>query len=280
MIVLFDSTLAPILSGAEKFSHQGDFVSSPQGALILFSVLVVPLRIGFALQDPPNMSFAYILDWIVDVMFGIDIIANFRTAYFDNHGVLVTDLGRIRRNYMRGFFIIDFVSTVPFDRILPVGRGAKLIRVLRLVRLFKLLRLFRIGRAIESLQEMGVPVRAIHSTKLILQLSFLAHLLACGWFFVFIEIEDLGLTPCEGGHLGCTSGSGMEQVCTSDFYGKDPWPGGKAGECMTGWANHADTRGLSALADTVKPDLGWSYVTSRIVVLINNAPSRHKLGRK
>ena len=99
------------------------------GGLILFSVIVVPWRIGFDRSPEPG-GFGDILDWIIDVFFALDIVFNFRTAYYDKHGILITDTRQIRKSYLKGFFLIDFLSTVPFDRILPVGRqvGPALLR--------------------------------------------------------------------------------------------------------------------------------------------------------
>lgn len=58
----------------------------------------------------------------------------------------------IAREYLRTWFIVDFVSTVPLDTIfakavLNAGalRGTKLIRMIRLVRLFKIFRLLKVS---------------------------------------------------------------------------------------------------------------------------------------
>jgi hypothetical protein len=48
----------------------------------------------------------------VDVYFIVDIGMNFRTAYFDNRGMIVIDKVRIAKEYLRTWFIIDFVTCV------------------------------------------------------------------------------------------------------------------------------------------------------------------------
>lgn len=60
----------------------------------------------------------FYLDVVVDVMFGLDIFLCFRVAYQDEQLVYVTEPRMIAHNYLRGWFIIDFLSTFPIDRII------------------------------------------------------------------------------------------------------------------------------------------------------------------
>lgn len=86
------------------------------GGIILYSVIIVPYRIGF--DDTPRPW--SLLDWsdiLIDFLFFLDIILTFRTAYVDNQGTLVVDPKKIRANYIRGMFVPDWLSTIPFDRI-------------------------------------------------------------------------------------------------------------------------------------------------------------------
>jgi len=57
------------------------------------------------------------LDLVVDVMFMADMIVNFRTS-FVHDGELIVDARRIAVNYLRGWFLIDAVSAIPFDFVL------------------------------------------------------------------------------------------------------------------------------------------------------------------
>ena len=84
------------------------------GMLILFSVAVVPLRLGF---DIPATSPWIIIDWITDGIFTIDIVVTFRTGYLDDNNNLVTIPKMIRSRYLSFWFIIDLLSTVPIDKI-------------------------------------------------------------------------------------------------------------------------------------------------------------------
>ncbi|CAM9769289.1 unnamed protein product, partial [Hapterophycus canaliculatus] len=89
----------------------------------------------------------------------------------------------IAREYLRTWFIVDFVSTVPLDTIFSelvlnpdALRGTKLIRMIRLVRLFKIFRLLKMSTFFERYQEaVAVNPAAVRLTKLVILMSFAAH---------------------------------------------------------------------------------------------------------
>uniref|UniRef100_A0A1I8HVR3 Ion_trans domain-containing protein n=1 Tax=Macrostomum lignano TaxID=282301 RepID=A0A1I8HVR3_9PLAT len=58
------------------------------------------------------------IDIIIDIMFIIDIIINFRTTYVNKNDEVVTHPGRIAVHYFKGWFLIDVVSAIPFDLLL------------------------------------------------------------------------------------------------------------------------------------------------------------------
>jgi len=58
------------------------------------------------------------LNSIIDVSFLIDIIVVFRTTITGEDGEDVYDSKVIAKNYLAGQFIIDALSTIPFDTLL------------------------------------------------------------------------------------------------------------------------------------------------------------------
>ena len=84
------------------------------GFLIIYSVMVIPYRIGF---DVPAEGAGDAFDIVVDVFFFIDILVNFRTAYVDEEGNVQTVPEEIAIHYLKTWFTVDFFSTVPIDRI-------------------------------------------------------------------------------------------------------------------------------------------------------------------
>ena len=91
----------------------------------------------------------------MDAFFVADMWVNFRTGFVKKSGAICWDSNRIRRHYLRGWFPVDFASTVPVDLIVKIAtaggpatgnlRALKLLRVLRLVKLMKLMRLAKLG---------------------------------------------------------------------------------------------------------------------------------------
>jgi potassium voltage-gated channel Eag-related subfamily H protein 2 len=58
------------------------------------------------------------IDLIVDVMFLIDILINFRTTYVNKNDEVVSHPGKIAVHYFKGWFLIDMVAAIPFDLLL------------------------------------------------------------------------------------------------------------------------------------------------------------------
>lgn len=94
-----------------------------------------------------QFSFAGVWEKIVDASFVLDIIFNFRTAYTGDEptNFVVTSLRPVAVRYLKGFFVIDFLSTVPWDVVLANdGLG-----IFQLVKLSKLMKLLRMARALK-----------------------------------------------------------------------------------------------------------------------------------
>lgn len=72
---------------------------------------------------------------------------NFRTVYLDSNSLLV-DGWTSALQYARGFFLIDLVSTVPWQTVLSSSNAAlgftKLFRVGKLVKFARVIKLFRV----------------------------------------------------------------------------------------------------------------------------------------
>jgi len=96
--------------------------------LILYSIIAVPLRIGFGVCMP-LFSVEFYLDLCVDACFLFDIVLCFRTAVFTidktdetaQEQKLETDYKQIAKEYLRGWFLIDVASSVPLDTIMSLA---------------------------------------------------------------------------------------------------------------------------------------------------------------
>lgn len=59
-----------------------------------------------------------VIDLIVDLMFLLDIFISFRTTFVSKEGEAIYDPMVIAKNYLRGWFIIDAFSAMPYDLVL------------------------------------------------------------------------------------------------------------------------------------------------------------------
>ena len=68
-----------------------------------------------------------------------------------HRNALVTSHRKIARRYLRGWFVVDFISCIPFEMTTfvfpdgPEGQSLKPIKMLRMFRLLKLARIAKVG---------------------------------------------------------------------------------------------------------------------------------------
>ena len=56
-----------------------------------------------------------VVDSLVDVVFFIDILLNFHLTFVGSAGEVVSEPRVIRMNYLKGWFVIDLLSCLPYD---------------------------------------------------------------------------------------------------------------------------------------------------------------------
>ena len=77
--------------------------------LLVYTSTVVPFQVAFIDHDS---SFSAFLNYMVDILFGIDIIVNFFSAYETNHRIEVR-IKQIVINYLLTWFALDLLATFP-----------------------------------------------------------------------------------------------------------------------------------------------------------------------
>lgn len=93
------------------------------------------------------------MDLIFDILFFLDIVVNFFSAYQDEEQHMVDNHRRIVINYLTGWFFVDLTAVLPITYFYDdTQNGAafrynKLLRLIRLPRLYRLVRLLKIGKA-------------------------------------------------------------------------------------------------------------------------------------
>uniref|UniRef100_A0A8B9P250 PAC domain-containing protein n=1 Tax=Apteryx owenii TaxID=8824 RepID=A0A8B9P250_APTOW len=101
--------------------------------LVIYTAIFTPYSAAFLLNDQEeaqrrncgySCSPLNVVDLIVDIMFIIDILINFRTTYVNSNEEVVSHPAKIAIHYFKGWFLIDMVAAIPFD-LLIFGSGSE-----------------------------------------------------------------------------------------------------------------------------------------------------------
>jgi hypothetical protein len=88
-------------------------------------------------------------NYFIDASFMVDIILIFNTAYEDESTLkIITDRKKIAAFYLKGWFLVDLLSILPFD-LSEVNGINKMMRFGRLSKLYKLIKLGRLTRMVK-----------------------------------------------------------------------------------------------------------------------------------
>lgn len=165
---------------------------------LVFTAIRVPYAFGFNLNefDLDNQLFWFVLNRIVDLVFVCDMCVAFITALKDGKMYNTAHLAIIIK-YLRSWFVVDLVATVPLDLIFWLAndagsggfsRSAKLLRVAKIFRTLRILRLFRVKRIATTLEiSCGLNVSMFSVIKFCVVFLLLAHMLACALLAVGTE---------------------------------------------------------------------------------------------
>ncbi|XP_041940783.1 potassium voltage-gated channel subfamily H member 6a isoform X1 [Alosa sapidissima] len=159
--------------------------------LVLYTAVFTPYSAAFLLneqEEKRRRTCGYtcnplnVVDLVVDVMFVVDIIINFRTTYVNRNDEVVSQPARIARHYLKGWFLIDIVAAMPFD--LLIFRSSpdepQTTTLIGLLKTARLLRLVRVARKLDRYSEYGAAVLFL----LMCTFALIAHWLACIWYAI------------------------------------------------------------------------------------------------
>lgn len=147
------------------------------GLLILYTVIALPLEVAF---DPLPSDVSLGVDVFVTAGFAANIYLCFRTS-FETPTETVEDLALIRAEYLRKWFWLDLVATVPWDLLFNplLGDGSAGLTAFRMLRLFRLARLLAGTRF--SLIYSQAMLRLL---RLITAAVCASHWLGCAWYWI------------------------------------------------------------------------------------------------
>uniref|UniRef100_A0A8C6VBX8 Cyclic nucleotide-binding domain-containing protein n=1 Tax=Naja naja TaxID=35670 RepID=A0A8C6VBX8_NAJNA len=151
-------------AGAWIIHPYSDFRFYWDFTMLLFMVgnlIIIPVGITFFKEETTA-------PWIVfnvvsDTFFLMDLVMNFRTGIvIEDNTEIILDPERIKKKYLKTWFVVDFVSSIPVDYIfLIVEKGmdsemyktARALRIVRFTKILSLLRLLRLSRLIRYIHQ-------------------------------------------------------------------------------------------------------------------------------
>uniref|UniRef100_A0A287DGB2 Hyperpolarization activated cyclic nucleotide gated potassium and sodium channel 2 n=1 Tax=Ictidomys tridecemlineatus TaxID=43179 RepID=A0A287DGB2_ICTTR len=132
--------------------------------MLLFMVgnlIIIPVGITF-FKDETTAPWI-VFNVVSDTFFLMDLVLNFRTGIvIEDNTEIILDPEKIKKKYLRSWFVVDFVSSIPVDYIfLIVEKGidsevyktARALRIVRFTKILSLLRLLRLSRLIRYIHQ-------------------------------------------------------------------------------------------------------------------------------
>ncbi|XP_073769333.1 voltage-gated inwardly rectifying potassium channel KCNH7 [Danio rerio] len=156
--------------------------------LVIYTAIFTPYTAAFLLdrEEQKRQECGYscsplnVVDLMVDIMFIIDILINFRTTYVNLNEEVVSHPGKIAIHYFKGWFLIDMVAAVPFDLLIFGSGSDDTTTLIGLLKTARLLRLVRVARKLDRYSEYGAAVLML----LMCIFALIAHWLACIWYAI------------------------------------------------------------------------------------------------
>ncbi|XP_072315975.1 voltage-gated inwardly rectifying potassium channel KCNH7 isoform X3 [Eucyclogobius newberryi] len=157
--------------------------------LVIYTAIFTPYSAAFLLNDIEEQkrrkcgyscSPLNVVDLIVDIMFIVDILINFRTTYVNCNEEVVSQPAKIAIHYFKGWFLIDMVAAIPFDLLIFGSGSDETTTLIGLLKTARLLRLVRVARKLDRYSEYGAAVLML----LMCIFALIAHWLACIWYAI------------------------------------------------------------------------------------------------
>ncbi|XP_062337575.1 potassium/sodium hyperpolarization-activated cyclic nucleotide-gated channel 2-like [Osmerus eperlanus] len=196
----------------ERVKSAGNWIIHPYSdfrfywdfTMLMFMVgnlIIIPVGITF-FKDETTTPWI-IFNVVSDTFFLMDLVLNFRTGIIiEDNSDIILDPKTIKKKYLKTWFIVDFVSSIPVDYIfLIVEKGidsevyktARALRIVRFTKILSLLRLLRLSRLIRYIHQWEEAGQAAHSSAPPLSherlCSCLSSVTLGGWTWLFSPVS-------------------------------------------------------------------------------------------
>ena len=151
--------------------------------IILFSLIYCMKLIYYLTFYDENQEID-LFDYFILISYLIYIILNFFQSYIDKEtGEIIYSNEKIVLNYLKGWFIIDFLSTFPWEII----SGSPYLRLIRFIRINKIFQFF------SFVERVSFKMRhTISLFRLVFFGIFGTFILSCLWFIICLHYQKYG----------------------------------------------------------------------------------------
>ena len=168
---------------------------------IIYEIFITPYRLCFT---APAKGIFFGWEVLVNSYFIIDVCLKFFVSFHDAQGRLVRSQARIIKTYLKGWFIIDVVASIPVDWIeivlaqneVATSKELSYVRFLRPLRMIRLARVLRAGKMASLVDRFEQEFEGSHwhilmfsFFKIIVILYGIAHVAGCFWFLVGMDVR-------------------------------------------------------------------------------------------
>ncbi|XP_068701371.1 potassium voltage-gated channel subfamily H member 6-like isoform X1 [Montipora foliosa] len=166
-------------------------------ALVIFTAIEIPYSVAFLIPLQPaeenpkflKVNALLVFNLLVDLMFIMDILINFRTTFVNiTTDEVISNPRQIALHYLKTWFVVDFVAAIPFEFMVlnEVERLDSATTLFGLLKAARLLRLVRVARKLDRYSEYGTAVVVL----LTCLFTLIAHWLACIWHGIGYEERE------------------------------------------------------------------------------------------
>ncbi|CAK59622.1 unnamed protein product (macronuclear) [Paramecium tetraurelia] len=179
-----------------KYRHRNFFPLYPDDKIYIFWIVFIKGLHCIASIILPFQGVGTLLTQIISSIFAIDILFNFISCHIDEHNTLLHTFDKIIPYYIKGWFIVDLLSIIPFETY-------EITKMLGLMRLFRVAKYFMYERrenyhttndiikkkeivVNEDLfyrSDYNIDLRIRRIVTIFIDMIILTHIFACLWFW-------------------------------------------------------------------------------------------------
>lgn len=216
--------------------------------IMLFAIFLTTLISPMQLAWPEYQSIFEIVDIVITGLFTVNIIVTFRTSvpvHDTDYTSSITDDRQIAVLYLRKWFWLDLVATIPWSMMLfQADDKSSFITLLRCIRVF------RVEKFASHHEDSDFPFFNQTASRLLRMLLYaftVAHWLGCLWWY---------LSTNEGFALDETSFKAAIRLSRAPFLHQ-------YGACI-----HWGVWSLTSVGSELRPESGWQTVFATVTIVL------------